>query len=195
MAITHGKSKTSTYYTWQAFKDRCRNPRNKRYKHYGARGIMYDPTWENFTCFLEDMGERPEGMSLDRIENNGNYSKENCRWATLDEQSNNRTNSISITREGRTQTLTQWAKELGLDPILVLTRKNKYKWPGERLLEKENWKRRSKVSIGGETLGIQEWSKRSGIKLTTIIMRINKYGWPVEKAIFTPVVRGKMKNR
>lgn len=71
-------------------KQRCNNPNCDAYKNYGGRGITYPESWEKFKGFLEDMGIRPEGMTLDRIDNEKNYSKENCRWATDEQQSQNR---------------------------------------------------------------------------------------------------------
>ena len=73
----HGMEKTSTYTIWKNMKSRCCNPKNKDYKNYGKRGISICERWNSFVNFLEDMGVRPEGLQIDRINNNGNYSKEN----------------------------------------------------------------------------------------------------------------------
>ena len=78
------------YKSWRAMKTRCNNPNHNRYKFYGGRGISYDPKWENFLGFVEDMGERPEGLTLDRVDVDGSYSAENCRWATYSQQNSNR---------------------------------------------------------------------------------------------------------
>lgn len=88
--------KTRTHKSWQGLKDRCSNSNLPCYQRYGARGITFDPRWEKFDLFLEDMGICPVGMSLDRIDNNGNYNKENCRWATIQQQCNNRRSNYYV---------------------------------------------------------------------------------------------------
>ena len=78
-----------TYKSWSMMKDRCNNPNSPMYRYYGGRGVSYNSRWENFLNFLKDMGERPEGTSLDRINPSGNYWKGNCRWATKEQQAYN----------------------------------------------------------------------------------------------------------
>ena len=94
---THGQARarlrsvTSTYRTWQQMKRRCFNPANHNYKYYGGRGVVVCDRWrESFEAFLEDMGERPSGHTIDRINSDGNYEPGNCRWATPTEQRRNR---------------------------------------------------------------------------------------------------------
>jgi len=113
--IKHGMSKTKEYRAWKSMQDRCYNNKKKQYHNYGGRGIEVCKEWlENFETFYKDMGKSPENTSLDRIDNNGNYSKENCRWATIKEQANNRSTNRMVTLKGETKTLKQWADTLGV---------------------------------------------------------------------------------
>lgn len=88
--ITHNLHKSPTNRIWRAMKQRCTNPKATHYNRYGGRGIKYDPRWKKFQNFLDDMGLKPNGLTLDRINNNGNYEKSNCRWVTHKENCNNR---------------------------------------------------------------------------------------------------------
>lgn len=92
---THGKSKTPEYHAWVNMKDRCLNPKHKQYKDYGGRGIQICERWLKLENFFKDMGERPSGLTLDRINNDGNYEPSNCKWATWKEQQNNRRPRLS----------------------------------------------------------------------------------------------------
>ena len=84
---THGMSnKTRTYKTWKEMRQRCNNPNNDKWKWYGGRGIRICSRWDIFEAFLQDMGERPEGMTLDRVDNDGDYEMSNCVWASHKDQ-------------------------------------------------------------------------------------------------------------
>jgi hypothetical protein len=96
---------------------RCHNPRHSGFRRYGARGISVCPRWRaSFTAFSDDIGKRPSpDHSVDRVDNNGDYEPSNCRWASLEEQAQNRSNTRWITIDGRTQCLSAWAREMGLN--------------------------------------------------------------------------------
>lgn len=83
--------------SWSAMRKRCLDPSHDNYAHYGGVGVTVCERWSSFANFLVDMGERPEGMTLDRIDVDGNYNKENCRWATAKEQANNKRNNRVVT--------------------------------------------------------------------------------------------------
>lgn len=136
--IRHGhtaKGKTSpTYHIWASMIKRCTNPNSHDWGLYGGRGIMVCSEWALFENFLTDMGEKPEGLTLDRIDPNGNYCPENCRWATLSEQARNKRNSFKITFKGITLPLFDWAERLGLKPTCLQQRLGKLGWSIEMAL-------------------------------------------------------------
>lgn len=106
---------TRTHKTWCEMRQRCDNPRKDNFKHYGGAGIGYDPRWLVFETFVEDMGIRPEGTSLDRIDSAKGYSKENCRWASRKTQARNRpTFNRMVTVDGVTACLGEMAERHGI---------------------------------------------------------------------------------
>lgn len=100
--------------SWEHMIQRCTNPNNDDFARYGGRGIRVCDRWASSAAFLADMGERPAGKCLDRIDNDGDYQPGNCRWADLFEQNGNRSNSRLMTWRGRVQCLAVWARELGM---------------------------------------------------------------------------------
>lgn len=106
--MTHGMSKSPTYSSWCKMHSRCKGGRWKKW--YKDKGIKVCERWNSFENFLADMGERPKGLTLDRINNNGNYEPGNCRWATQEQQINNTDAVIIITAFGKTAPLSEWAK-------------------------------------------------------------------------------------
>jgi hypothetical protein len=132
MNVRHGYARggkiTETYTCWTCMKQRCLNPKNRSYAIYGGRGIKMCQRWigntptEGFLNFLADMGERPRGMTLERINNNGDYEPSNCKWASRLEQSNNRRNVKFVTRDGLTLNLWDWGVRLFGSPKLIYGR-------------------------------------------------------------------------
>ncbi len=143
-SITHGKRGTRIYAIWQGMKQRCTNKKMQAYKYYGGRGIKVCERWLKFENFYEDMGERPEGKSLDRIDNDGDYCKENCRWATIKEQMNNTRYNTKITFKGKTMNVNEWEKKLNMSSGAIRGRL-KRGWSIEKTLTTPKIKGRLKV--------------------------------------------------
>ena len=110
----HGHSRSTSYISWHAMKSRCTNPKNSRYHSHGGRDIKICERWSKFENFLADMGERPAGKSIDREDNDGDYTPKNCRWASPLEQASNTRAAKSITYNGETRTINGWARHLGV---------------------------------------------------------------------------------
>jgi hypothetical protein len=110
-------------------KGRCQNPNNHKYPIYGARGIKVCDRWQKFENFLADMGERPsKKYSIDRIDNDGHYTPDNCRWADRYEQQNNTRRNRLITINGETKTMSQWGRQFGISPDTIWNRIVTLKW-------------------------------------------------------------------
>ncbi len=124
---THGMSRSPEYFCWTNMKARCADPSNKHFKNYGGRGIIICPTWlESFENFFADMGPIPEpGLTLERIDNERGYFKDNCTWATRAEQVRNRRNSILHTIGGETLCLKDWCARLNVSYHMALYYKRK----------------------------------------------------------------------
>ena len=112
--FTHKKTGSPEYRTWQTMKARCSNKKHKDFDRYGGRGISFCKKWEKFEGFYEDMGNRPKSKELDRIDNDGMYSKENCRWATRKEQNRNKATNVMIKYKGETRCIAEWAEVLNI---------------------------------------------------------------------------------
>lgn len=142
--VVHNLTRTKTYRSWESMKQRCLNPHAPDYGRYGGRGITVCDRWVNsFTAFASDMGIRPDGKTLDRIDCNGNYTPENCRWATATEQQQNKTNCPTIEYDGRTISVAALAAELGL-PVNVLKWRLNNSWDIDRAVNTPKFLRKGK---------------------------------------------------
>lgn len=112
----HGGKHTRLYRVWESMRKRCRNPNDKSFKNYGARGIRVAPEWEDFDQFFQWSVKHgyADELTIDRINNDGDYSPSNCRWVGYKQQNNNQRNTIRILYNGTTKTLHEWCDELGL---------------------------------------------------------------------------------
>ena len=154
-------------------KHRCKNPSYYLFHRYGGRGIKVCDRWnDNFDAFLEDMGEAPTSdHSLDRIDPDGDYCPENCRWATHVDQANNRSSNRLIEHEGESKTLAQWAKELDIDYSVLQVRLDRG-WPVEEAFNKPvNAPRYVYETPDGVFTDQYEIAAKYGIKLKTVSAR------------------------
>lgn len=117
---------------------RCASPKADSYPRYGGRGIKVCERWLTFALFHEDMGNRPTGTTLGRKDNDGDYEPDNCRWETPDQQNANKSDNVVIERDGRKQTVTQWAKELGVSRFRIYERVKKG-YPPEKALSSDTF--------------------------------------------------------
>ena len=115
MTVSETKERGQLYKVWSHLRDRCNDPKTRNYKNYGGRGIKVCERWNSFEAFLSDMGPRPAGHSIDRIDNNGNYEPSNCRWATMRDQNNNRRDNRMVEFRGERMTLRRAVQLSGIN--------------------------------------------------------------------------------
>lgn len=112
--LKHGMYNTPEYYAWSAMKQRCQNPKHPCFPLYGARGIKVCSEWSSFDAFFNDMGPRPAGGTLERIDNSKGYSPENCAWRTQSQQMRNTRRNVFVSIRGKTKCLKDWCLEFGM---------------------------------------------------------------------------------
>jgi len=136
--VRHGHtthtSSSPTYKSWHTMMQRCTNPNNTQYKDYGGRGIAVCKRWHVFKNFLTDMGIRPEGMTLDRKNNDKGYTPKNCKWSTRSEQQRNRRGNNIWTHKGESKTVAEWAEQLDMKRHSLYARVAVYGWAIEKAL-------------------------------------------------------------
>lgn len=187
----HGMSGSKEYRAWRSMQDRCYNKKTQQFHNYGGRGIEVCKEWiGNFEQFYKDMGPAKKNESLDRIDNNGNYSKENCRWATKNQQVNNRSTNTKITINGETKNMKEWAKIIGVS-CTCLAYRIKTGRKDDELLQNKVEPRYAKITrkknnrfitLKGETKTLKEWADFLGISKTTMHHRMT-YNWTEEEIL------------
>jgi hypothetical protein len=130
---TAGDKQTPEYFSWCAMMTRCYNQNREEWYRYGGRGITVCERWHSFENFYADMGDRPEGLQIERINNDGNYEPENCKWATRIEQTHNTRRNLWLTFDGRTLCVSGWAREMGMGEATIRQRFHKGLSPEECL--------------------------------------------------------------
>lgn len=167
-------------------KERCYNEKNNSYKDYGGRGIKICEDWLNdFAKFYDWSNENgyKEGLSIDRIDVNGNYTPENCRWADWEEQENNRRDNIHINVNGKDFTISQLARLIKSSPSSVAWRL-KHGWSADDIINKPFEKTKERLlTFNGKSQSINAWAREIGISKITIRNRLNRYGWSVEETL------------
>lgn len=130
------RSQTSpTYVSWNMMLARCYRPSSPSFKDYGARGITVCARWHDFSAFLEDLGPRPEGRSLDRIDFNGNYEPGNVQWSTRLHQNRHKRNVRRLEFAGHSLTLAEWSERIGVNRSTLSQRLHAYRWPVAKVLK------------------------------------------------------------
>lgn len=184
----HGMALSDVYKIWTGMVQRCTNPKNKSFKRYGASGVSVSPSWRGaggFEAFYSHIGPRPSiKHSVDRWPNkNGNYEPGNVRWATAVEQGNNKRTNRMVTRDGVTDTVTAWARQLGIDPGVVEKRVSSG-WSSEDALTRPMTKKWTTI-VNGVAVPISKLSRDAGLNPSTVRDRIRR-GWTVEMALGRP---------
>lgn len=131
---THNLSASPTYFTWKGMIQRCTNLKDPSYQRYGGAGIKVCQRWLLFENFLSDMGERPEGTTLDRKNSKGNYEPSNCRWATQAEQATNKRSNKRYEFQGERLTIPEWAKLYRMNEATLQARVGRHGWTIEKAL-------------------------------------------------------------
>ena len=166
----HGLTGTKIYYLWAGMKARCHVPGHKTYANYGGRGIYVCDEWrKSLLKFIEDMGERPSDKhTLDRIDNDGPYCKENCRWVLDDVQRRNRRDNKFYEVNGKTLCLEDWAAESGISATTLWTRVNCMGLTMEQALK---YTYNVYLTVDGITKTQKEWCDQLGLKASTVVSR------------------------
>ena len=176
----HGERNTKLYSVWSSMKTRCNNPNDKEHKNYGGRGIKVCKEWEeSFSKFSEWAKHNgyKEGLTIERINVNGNYCPENCTWITIEEQARNRTNTRWVEYNGKTMSLAEACEIFGV-PQGTVRRRLEDGWSiDDALSVSPIYPIKSELRIMAE---------RAGINYHTVRSRIEMMGWSVEKALNTP---------
>lgn len=182
-----------TFNIYYGMKARCLNKKVSSYKNYGGRGIKICSRWlESFDNFYEDMGEPPSlEYSIDRIDNNCDYSPENCRWVSREEQNNNTRQVRYFKYQGERLTTRQWAKKTGIHKSAIDER-IKQRWTIEKALTTPSVKGRNQFGTDGipitfnqKTMSLKKWSIEIEIDYSTLHKRVHKYSWSIERALTT----------
>lgn len=185
-AMKHGGYKERLYISWRSMKLRCSGHSDEQHRRqYYERGIKVCQEWENDYSVFRDWAMKngyKEGLTIDRIDVNGDYTPENCRWATSKEQANNKRDVRMITFNGETHSMPEWADIVGIPYQTIFWRIVKQKWEVDKALTQKVRKAKL-ITYNGKTKTIEDWAKDFGIDKTTIYSRMRLQGMSGEEAI------------
>jgi hypothetical protein len=165
-------------------KARCANPSAAHFDRYGGRGISVCARWQSFDQFLADIGERPAGTTLDRINNEGNYEPGNCRWATRKANSRNRSDNHLLTFNGQTKTLAEWVESTS-HSLATLQGRVRMGWTDEQILGTPSRERAANrtLTVRGVTKPLAAWCEQLGLSARTVRHRLSKQGMSPTEAL------------
>jgi hypothetical protein len=185
----HGTANSSVYGSYRAMLHRCYNTENAMYHRYGGRGIAVCDRWlgdQGPANFLADMGEKPSPQhTIERINNDGDYSLDNCRWATRAEQADNRCTTKHVAVEGRALSQSAWDRSLG-NGLNIVGDRIRRGWTHDEAVTTPVARHKYDITHGGRTMSMHAWELELGLGHGTIANRIKKLGWSVEQALTTP---------
>lgn len=183
LVTKHGMSGTRIYEIWQNMKRRCNDHKNKSYSIYGGRGITYDDSWEEFEIFYNDMKEGySDKLTIDRIDPDGNYTKDNCRWADKITQANNTRSNIFVEYKGETISVADLCRKYNFNYDLVRHRLQR----GQTLIEAIKPVEKETLYFKGKIKTVTEWAEEYGMTYHQLKKRLMR-GWDVERAITQPL--------
>lgn len=193
-ATKHGLRNTRIYDEYQKMKQRCYNPNNTNYKYYGGKGIKVCDEWLDseeglvkFYFWAITHGYR-DNLTIDRINSNGDYTPENCRWTNHTIQANNKGNNVYLTLNGVSHTAATWSEITGISVYNIYNRKKNLKWNDEKTLTTpENKYIKILNHSDGRSMTVTEWAIESGYNRDLIYDRVFRQGWSVDRAVSEPI--------
>lgn len=195
----HGMCGTKPYFIWVGIRQRCNNKKCKDYKHYGGRGIKICNRWNKFFNFWEDMGKSYfDGATIERVDNDGDYTPQNCKWASRLEQSNNTRRSKRYGHDGKELTASEWEEITGINRHVISQRIDNYGWTVKEALEipvgsvaggrvnksylrKANLPKEEVISFYKKTHNSRKVADKFGVSQTTILSRLKKWRCEIVK--------------
>ena len=186
---------TRLYRIWHNMKSRCTNVNKPDYKYYGAKGIKICEEWEDYLTFKQWAINNgyADNLTIDRIDSNGNYCPENCRWITIQKQQTNKQSNRILVFNNEAHTISEWAQILNISRGLIKDR-IRAGWSVERALTEPVNPIKKEITFNGETHSWTEWANITGIPRKILYYRYNDRGWSIEDTLTQPVEQKTIQN-